>query len=671
VQLALGDHVTCTFTNVDTAAALTLVKIVDANGTGSGLTPADWTLSATPTTISAQRTVAGNGSGDQAAGGVEAAAVFAGTYTLSESGPTGFDAGAWECAGAVLNSAKTEVTIANGATVVCTITNTAIFPKLTLVKQVDNGDTGGLGTIGDWLLTADGPTSITGHSTDASVTDASVRVGTYTLSESAGLPGYTDAGWDCTGTGVQRGATITLAEGQSAVCTIINTAQPAQWSVTKSSDPASGTTVKPGDTINYTVTVTHTGGIVPASLTIHDDLSQVLPYASLGTITAPSGSAAAVTGTDLAWTITSFDSDLVLRYAVTVDADAYGIQLKNVVTVPEGGTCVGTCTTSNPTPHWTVVKSSDPTSGSLVDVGGTITYTLTAHNDSDARLADAIATDDLSDVLDDATLTGPLPAGLTLASDGTTLRWAVPTIEAGGADVSVSYTVTVKPDAFGEILRNHVTPDDAGDCVASGCTTDHRVRDVDTAIVKTHAALDGDAVRAGLGDEIDYRLSVTNNGKDAATEVIVSDPLPAGLTIKAGSIVAPEGWDVSSSTATTLVATFAGPFGITDSATITFTAIVGDLAVTGADGVPTIENVACVAQAETDSNQADNCSRDVTDVTEPELPTLALEDPPGTSLSFTGTNPDGVIFGGGMLLVFGTLLLLVAARRRRHEGGAE
>jgi conserved repeat domain len=576
-----------------------------------------------------------------------------------------------------VNAAKTEVTIANGATVVCTITNTAIFPKLTLVKRVNNGDTGGLGTIGDWLLTADGPTSVTGHSTDASVTDVSVRVGTYKLSESAGLPGYTNTGWDCTGTGVQSGANITLAEGQSAVCTIINTAQPAQWTVTKSSDPASGTTVKPGDTINYTITVAHTAGIVPANLVIHDDLSQVLPYASMGTIAAPHGSTAVVSGTDLAWTISSFGSELALRYAVTVNAGADGIELKNVVTVPEGGTCVGTCSTSNPTPHWTVVKSSDPTSGSLVDVGSTITYTLTAHNDSDAQLAGAIATDDLGDVLDDATLMGTLPAGLTLSADGTTLRWAVPTIEAGGADASVSYTVTVKPDAFGETLRNHVTPDAAGDCVASGdddapnCTTDHRVRDVDTAIVKTHTALDGGAVRAGVGDEIDYTLAVTNNGKDAATQVIVSDPLPSGLTIKDGSIEAPAGWDTSASTATKLVATFAGPFGIADSARITFTVIVGDLAVTGDDTLPTIDNVACIAQAETDSDQSDNCSTDVTNVAEPELPTLALEEPPGSSLPFTGTNPDGLIFGGGMLLVFGTLLLLVAARRRREEGGAE
>jgi uncharacterized repeat protein (TIGR01451 family) len=189
--------------------------------------------------------------------------------------------------------------------------------------------------------------------------------------------------------------------------------------------------------------------------------------------------------------------------------------------------------------------------------------------------------------------------------------------------------------------------------------------------VKTHTALDGDAVQAGLGDEIEYQLSVTNKGKDAATNVTVSDPLPDGLTIKAGSIVAPEGWDVSTSTATTLVATFAGPFGITDSALITFTAVVGDLEITGDATLPTIDNVACVTQTETDSNQADNCSSDITNVTEPELPTLALEEPPGTSLSFTGTDPDGLIFGGGMLLVFGALLLLVAARRRREEGEAE
>ena len=48
VTLALGNAATCTITNTDQPATLTLVKVVDPVASGSGRVPADWTLTATP-----------------------------------------------------------------------------------------------------------------------------------------------------------------------------------------------------------------------------------------------------------------------------------------------------------------------------------------------------------------------------------------------------------------------------------------------------------------------------------------------------------------------------------------------------------------------------------------------------------------------------------------------
>ena len=51
VTLSVGDAATCTITNTDQPATLTLVKVVDPVASGSGHVPADWTLTATPVGI--------------------------------------------------------------------------------------------------------------------------------------------------------------------------------------------------------------------------------------------------------------------------------------------------------------------------------------------------------------------------------------------------------------------------------------------------------------------------------------------------------------------------------------------------------------------------------------------------------------------------------------------
>lgn len=93
-------------------------------------------------------------------------------------------------------------------------------PSLTLVKKVVN-DGGGTAVPADWTLHAAGPSPFSGPGPNVS-SGANFQPGTYQLSESGGPPGYTASAWDCEG-GTQNDAdTVTLAQGQSAVCTITN-----------------------------------------------------------------------------------------------------------------------------------------------------------------------------------------------------------------------------------------------------------------------------------------------------------------------------------------------------------------------------------------------------------------------------------------------------------------
>ena len=77
----------------------------------------------------------------------------------------------------------------------------------------------GSADINDWLLAADGPTPFICNPGGCGAFD--VNPGTYTLTES-GPGGYTASDWVCTGEGNQVDNQITLAEGESAVCTITN-----------------------------------------------------------------------------------------------------------------------------------------------------------------------------------------------------------------------------------------------------------------------------------------------------------------------------------------------------------------------------------------------------------------------------------------------------------------
>jgi Prealbumin-like fold domain len=217
VTVAAGADVVCGITNNDVAPSLTLDKIVVNNNGGSAAESA-WTLTATGTNA-----IPTNLSGSGAAGSADVVSgsdFKADTYTLAETGPSGYTASDWVCVGGTQNGNR--ITLALGESATCTITNNDNAAHLTLVKQVTN-DNGLNKQPSDWTLTATGPVTISGKTGETVVTSAEVSVGTYTLSES-GPSGYTASAYSCVkndGSAVS-GNSITLALGDSATCTITN-----------------------------------------------------------------------------------------------------------------------------------------------------------------------------------------------------------------------------------------------------------------------------------------------------------------------------------------------------------------------------------------------------------------------------------------------------------------
>ncbi|MDQ0895355.1 DUF7927 domain-containing protein [Agromyces ramosus] len=133
-----------------------------------------------------------------------------------------------------------------------------------------------------------------------------------------------------------------------------------------------------------------------------------------------------------------------------------------------------------PVPGWELMKSSVPADGATVMPGDIVSYTLTAENTSQAVVIGAQAFDDISDVLDDATLLLPLPAGLT-GPVGGVLTWSIPDLDPGET-ASVTYQVRVDANSGGQLLHNVVVPSQGGECPVGGadangpCVVDHPVK---------------------------------------------------------------------------------------------------------------------------------------------------------------------------------------------------
>lgn len=117
LDLAAGENVTCTFTNDDKATAgqttLTLVKDV-INDDGGTAVDTDFTLTFTGPS---------NGSGTEGQPDITGPSVTPGNYTLTETGPAGYDLTAITCNGADTDGLAGGLDLAQGEQVTCTFTN--------------------------------------------------------------------------------------------------------------------------------------------------------------------------------------------------------------------------------------------------------------------------------------------------------------------------------------------------------------------------------------------------------------------------------------------------------------------------------------------------------------------------------------------------------------------
>ena len=317
------------------------------------------------------------------------------------------------------------------------------------------------------------------------------------------------------------------------------------FTLAKTADPISGSTVQAGESIKYTVTGTNTGKTKLDPVQINDDLGAVLNNAAVvpgslkATIDGASVAVPTLSGTTLSWTgVLEAGKSVVLTYEVKVnDGVAAGTVLNNKVTgtaKPPTGPDITPppVETNHSVPGFTVAKTADPASGTGVNAGQTIMYTVTGTNTGNTTLDPVVLTDDLSKVLDNATLVdGSLKAtvdgvdGAAPTLSGTTLTWTG-ALEAGKS-VVLTYQVKINDGVAGGVLiNNKVTgtakPPTGPEITPPPVTTEHPVLSPKIAVVKSSDPVSGSNVVAG--QDIKYTLSFSNTGNGVG-EVAYFDDL--------------------------------------------------------------------------------------------------------------------------------------------------
>jgi uncharacterized repeat protein (TIGR01451 family) len=478
VAVTSGGTATCTITNNDQAGTLIVRKVV-VNDDGGTLTASDFSFS-----------VNGGAATAFEADGENQLTVNAGEYDVTEPAVAGYATTYDNC---------TDVSVANGGTATCTITNNDAAATLIVIKHVINDD-GGDADASDFTMTVTGnspdPASFPGAESPG--TAVAIAPGAYSVGES-GPAGYdASSSADCSGT---------ISLGQTKTCTITNDDQPATLIVRKvvvnddggtktasdfsfqvnggtatafEADGENQLTVNAGD---YDVTEPAVAGYT----TTYDGCSDItLANGGTATCTITNNDQAATlivrkvvvndnggtkTASDFSFQVnggatTPFEADG--ENQLTVNAGTYNVTEPAVagyattysgcseITLANGGTA--TCTVTNndiaapppPPPvvvvtrNLTVTKTDDP---DPVTVGNNLTYTVTVTNQGPGGATGVTAADQLPAT---ATFVSASSTQGTCSQASGVVTCNLGTLASGA---SATITIVVRPTATGTILN--------------------------------------------------------------------------------------------------------------------------------------------------------------------------------------------------------------------------
>jgi len=513
VSLSVGDNKTCTITNSDVQPTLTLVKTVQ-NDYGGTLGVSDFPLfiDATPATSG------------------QAVSLNAGSYVASETQQYGYSAGDWggDC------DASGNVSLSVGENKTCTITNSDIQPKLTLVKTVNNNYGGTLG-VGDFPLFIGATPATSGQA-------YSLNAGDYVASETQQY-GYTAGAW---GGACDANGNVSLSVGDDKTCTITNSDIQPTLKLVKTVNNNYGGTLGVGDFPLFIDTTPATSG-VPYGLNAGSYVAsetQQFGYttAGWGGDCDGSGNVSLSVGDTKTCTITNRDVQPTLTLVKTVENNYGGtLEIKDFPLFVNGTPATSDVAVPLSTGSYTASETQQAgyTAGDWggdCAADGTVTLSVGDNKTCTITNRDVQPTLTLVKTVDNlygGTL-GVSDFPLFINGDAATSGQAV-SLKAG------DYTASETQQA------GYSAGDWGGDCAADGTVTlsvgDNKtctITNTDIApllyVVKTPDA--SDDVTVAPGEDAEFTIRVYNIGGGDALGVTLDDtlPNPAGFTALAWSI---------------------------------------------------------------------------------------------------------------------------------------
>jgi uncharacterized repeat protein (TIGR01451 family) len=334
--------------------------------------------------------------------------------------------------------------------------------------------------------------------------------------------------------------TQNVSNATAATATLAITANAV--GLTKAFAPA---TISAGGTSVLTVTITNTntGAIALTGVSLTDALPAGVTIAATpgASTTCGAGSVAALPGsTNVTLGGGSIAANATCTVTVSVTAAAAGTYTN---TIPAGALAdiQGTSNTAPAsaalavvTATLTVAKSSSP-SAATVGPGETIVYTIAVTNNGSAPETNATITDTLTNatLVPGSVRVNRRPAPDTVITSGASFG-AIP----AGGSATISYSATVLATVgAGTTVTNSATASGDIPCSGAVCTSASPPNSVQLpilSVVKSIDALTRDTVL--LGQTVTYSMTITNTGTGPAAQVVLTDPVPVGVTPIAGSV---------------------------------------------------------------------------------------------------------------------------------------
>ena len=291
-----------------------------------------------------------------------------------------------------------------------------------------------------------------------------------------------------------------------------------------------------GETLYYTVTVINSG-LMTGTATLSDPVPAGTAYVP-GSAAVQGGGSLSDVGNVINWMGTVSASNRVTVTYQTVLTAING-SVTNTATISDpliSAAVVKTVSTVVAVPNYsTSTKAAVPATGSLVNTGDYITYTVTLINSGlvtgTAALSDPIPAD-VTYVPGSAAALG----GGTLLADSAGITWT------GNISVSGRITVTFSAQvtALNGAIANTATISDPVTLAPVTKSTSHTVRSpIFSTSTKTASA-----VAALPGAALTYTIRIVNSGALSATNATMTDVLPPeffpdlnGITASSGSVV--------------------------------------------------------------------------------------------------------------------------------------